>query len=85
MKEKFTGTAFLERVQQLSTQKKVALNSKIKEKILAIGVNNELSNSKTNFHLKNKSEVPKIHDPSQFKKIYTSAGKLNSLKRGERR
>lgn len=79
LQNKFTGNGFLERVQNMSSQKKLALNLKIKEKLKVVNSTKEFSNTKQAFHHKNKSEVPNLNDATQFKKIYNTSNKFKGF------
>ena len=76
LQSKIGPNCFLEKIQQMSSQKKLALNLKIKEKMSYTPVNPELSNTRSSFNLKNKHEIHNIEN-NQIMKIYTSNKKLN--------
>lgn len=79
LQNKFSGNGFLDRVQNLSSQKKLALNLKIKEKLKGVSVLKDNSNAIQGFHAKNKSEIPTLGETTQFTNIYNTTAKFKGF------
>jgi hypothetical protein len=79
IKNPLEGNGFLDRIQNMSPEKKMALNLKIKEKMLApISVKHKDATNpsiKSSLHLKTKSDVPCYNELSNENKMYASKSK----------
>lgn len=78
LQAKLGNNGFLEKIQNMSSQKKIALNMKIKEKMSNPCINPDFSNTKSSFHFKNNSDIHKAEN-SQFMKVYTTNNKLKVI------